>query len=85
MGYKETFSFLLWEGKPFASITNVMANEERRINGSFGGMKFKKLKRNRQHDDGDVLKSKGVCFIRCYINEFGRHLQSRCLDMLEKR
>ena len=29
-----------------------MANEQRRNVGSFGGMKFKNLQRDRQHDNG---------------------------------
>ena len=33
-------------------MTNVMANEQIRKAGSFGGKKFKNLQRDRQHDNG---------------------------------
>ena len=47
-----TFSELLWQRKGFPSVTNVMANEQRRKVGCFGGKKFKNLQRDRQHDNG---------------------------------
>ena len=65
MQYKETFSFL-WQGKAFPSITSVMANEQRRKIGSFGGMKFKTLKRGRQGDHRRIeYIGKRVFFITC--------------------
>ena len=53
MQYKGTFAFL-WQGKAFASITNTMANEQRRKIGNFGGMKFKTLQHDKQHDHGRI-------------------------------
>ena len=47
MQYKETFAFL-------PQGTNVMANEQRRKIVSFGGMKFKYLQRDREHDRGRI-------------------------------
>ena len=53
MQYKEIFAFL-WQGKAFVSMTNVMATEQRRKTGSFGGMKLKTLQSNRQQDYGCI-------------------------------
>ena len=53
MQYKEIFAFL-WQGKAFVSMTNVMATEQRRKTGSFGGMKLKTLQSNRKQDHGCI-------------------------------
>ena len=50
---KATFGFL-WQGKAFLPKTDVLANEQRRKIGSFGGMKLKTLQRDRQHDHGRI-------------------------------
>jgi len=55
----------LWPGKAFPSITNIMANDQRRKICSFSGMECKNVQCVRQHDHAFNYMASTCFFIAC--------------------